>query len=259
MGVFLIIGWGAIIVSPPLTSSLNEIAMLQLAFLYAGLPEEMAKFLLIGVIVMPRNNFRQNGALVAGGLLTGIGFAIPENALYILALGENHFLNAMMRMFLSLNCHLAVGIIMGYHLSILADTKDWKRYYNFLCALFLPVIFHAIYNWAAYYTNIKSASADKWMVFPIVFLFVTSVALAVYLRHIRRIKQAANCKKEINKLRRSILGTAILLYALALAAFATAFGVYYLDISGKWQLTPMMLSSFAIGFFFTGTLIRWSR
>lgn len=146
----------------------------------AALSEEVFKYIaLLGMTwKSPEYNCRFDGIVYA--VFTGLGFAAIENILYLV---EGSFLDAIIRMLTAIPGHLGYAVFMGYFYSrakqgSLYNNKKMVRQNKFL-AVFVPVIFHAIYD--ALLTVEEEVAGEAmsticmiaWFVFVAVFFVVS--------------------------------------------------------------------------------------
>ena len=117
------------------------------AFLYAAIPEEMAKLIMLWV-VMSRNTFYnelRDGIVYA--VCVGLGFATLENISYISGY-ENWGAVALARAMLSVPAHYLCAVLMGYYYANARfwPTKGVRRFWQLVRIILLPVLMHGTFD-----------------------------------------------------------------------------------------------------------------
>lgn len=114
------------------------------AFLFAGLTEELAKFLMIAAAFnIFRNTVRNVYEYMLIGAAVGFGFTLPEEALY-----GSDLIGFLLRMDFIAG-HLVFGIIMTYYLGMAEHkkiTNQGSSAKEYLFALLIPVLIHTLYD-----------------------------------------------------------------------------------------------------------------
>lgn len=118
-------------------------------FLVAGLFEELSKMYFLKKI-MPLREIDQVIDSIKFGIAIGIGFAIVENALFLLApLATHNYVEVattfFLRFFFSTLAHAVYSGMAGYFLG-LAKFEPWKRRRHNAKAVLLPIATHGLFN-----------------------------------------------------------------------------------------------------------------
>jgi RsiW-degrading membrane proteinase PrsW (M82 family) len=135
------------------------------AFLSAAIPEEAVKFLALAALVpfVIKNGRGQRGGADAGqddfgdpvapllvGAAIGLGFALVENIFYWRAAAHDpvtRLVTAGVRAFTALPCHVFLGGLMAYYLSLATWTARRGRRWGYAAVAFLlPVFLHGFYD-----------------------------------------------------------------------------------------------------------------
>lgn len=122
------------------------------AFCSAGIPEELAKFICL-LIVVKKNTFfdeRMDGIVYA--VCIGMGFAGFENILYLFQ-SESWLQVGICRALISVPAHFFFAVFMGYFFSNAYFGTDETRY-NYVLALVIPICLHAIFDAILFSFNI---------------------------------------------------------------------------------------------------------
>jgi RsiW-degrading membrane proteinase PrsW (M82 family) len=112
------------------------------AFIVAGLVEELFKFIALYLLVWHHREFNEKFDGIVYAVFISLGFAMVENIMYVYRFGET---TGYLRAFTAVPAHALFGVTMGYFFG-LAKFGEIKRYVNLLKALFFPVLLHGVYN-----------------------------------------------------------------------------------------------------------------
>ena len=113
------------------------------AFLEAGIPEELSKFLIFMIFIWNDRNFDEYFDGIVYATFIGLGFACVENIGYVFSYG---FQTGVVRALLSVPGHFLFGVVLGYFLS-LAKFHPEKRGTYLLSGLLLAMLAHGLFDW----------------------------------------------------------------------------------------------------------------
>ena len=113
------------------------------AFMEAGIPEELCKFLIFMIFIWRDKNFDEYFDGIVYATFIGLGFACVENIEYVFMFG---FHTGIVRALLSVPGHFLFGVVMGYFLS-LAKFHPEKRGIYMLTGLLLAMTIHGLFDW----------------------------------------------------------------------------------------------------------------
>jgi RsiW-degrading membrane proteinase PrsW (M82 family) len=117
----------------------------------AGFTEEPLKFAALYLYIRTKAHFDEPMDAIVYGTLISLGFATLENYEYVYQWAYDPQAVALLRAFSAIPLHACCGIVMGYYFGMyIFKNKDQL---NLVKALFIPVAFHATYNFFAV-TNI---------------------------------------------------------------------------------------------------------
>lgn len=116
-----------------------------ISFWGAAIPEEIAKFLMLWLLLRKNPHFdeRMDGVLYA--VIISMGFAVIENILY-LSDAHDYLDVGITRAIFSIPGHFGFGVLMGYFYSKATFGLSQHRRRNMLFALLLPILAHGIYD-----------------------------------------------------------------------------------------------------------------
>ncbi len=129
---------------------------LKLAFWGAGLPEELAKFIMLYLVVRNNPYFNEKMDGIVYAVCVSMGFAGLENVMYIDSAGDGWLGVSVTRALLAVPGHYYDGVFMGYFFAKYWFEKDNKMYHLFW-TLAAPVICHTLYDFILMYMNVESS------------------------------------------------------------------------------------------------------
>ena len=113
------------------------------AFLEAGIPEELSKFLIFMLLIWRDKNFDEYFDGIVYATFIGLGFACIENLEYVFSYG---FQTGVVRALLSVPGHFLFGVVMGYFFSM-AKFHHNKRGIYLISGLLLAMLAHGLFDW----------------------------------------------------------------------------------------------------------------
>ena len=120
------------------------------AFMEAGIPEELSKFLIFMVFIWRDKNFDEYFDGIVYASFIGLGFACIENIEYVFMYG---FGTGVVRALLSVPGHFLFGVVLGYFLS-LAKFEPGKRGVYMWSGLLLAMLAHGLFDWLLMVTSV---------------------------------------------------------------------------------------------------------
>jgi len=113
------------------------------AFLEAGIPEELSKFLIFMIFIWNDKNFDEYMDGIVYASFIGLGFACVENIEYVFMFG---FGTGVVRALLSVPGHFLFGVLLGYFLSM-AKFHPEKRSTYIWTGLLSAMVAHGLFDW----------------------------------------------------------------------------------------------------------------
>jgi len=120
------------------------------AFFNASFPEELAKWIILHLIVRKSLHFNQYYDGIIYAVFVSMGFALLENILYVMKGG---FDVAIIRAILAVPGHMLDAILMGYFYSLAKFEKTELKNRYLLLSLLAPVLAHGIYDFLLMYQS----------------------------------------------------------------------------------------------------------
>lgn len=119
-------------------------------FVFIALIEETSKWIICFLCTWKNKNFNHIFDSIVYSTFTSLGFATIENILYAYVYNYYGFTLILLRGIISVPCHTAFGVFMGFYLGIAKNSQTSKKQnkktkYIFLSIL-IPIILHFIYD-----------------------------------------------------------------------------------------------------------------
>ena len=157
------------------------------AFLEAGIPEELSKFLIFMIFIWRDKNFDEYFDGIIYASFIGLGFACVENIGYVFEFG---FGTGVVRALLSVPGHFLFGVVMGYFLSM-AKFHPTKRGTFLISGLLLAMLAHGLFDWLLMVASVMPLVGG---IIYLVFLWGDIKLWKLGLNYIR--KQQENSRKQ---------------------------------------------------------------
>ena len=120
------------------------------AFLEAGIPEELCKFLIFMIFIWNDKNFDEYFDGIIYATFIGLGFACVENIEYVFQYG---IATGIVRALLSVPGHFLFGVVMGYFLSMAKFHPEQRSKYLWT-GLLLAMLAHGLFDWLLMSANV---------------------------------------------------------------------------------------------------------
>lgn len=138
------------------------------AFVLAAIPEELAKFIMLWLLLRKNPFFDEHFDGIVYAVCVGMGFAALENVLYLFQNYDSWISVGIVRALFAVPGHFFFAIIMGYYYSL------WhfriKRDRNtFIMIILAPILSHGIYDGILFSMNIDESLSVVILIFLGVF------------------------------------------------------------------------------------------
>lgn len=140
------------------------------AFLTAAIPEEVAKFLMLWLVVRNNKYFDEKMDGIVYAAIVALGFAAFENILYVFGSWEEWGTVAITRAIFAVPGHFCYGVLMGYFYSKVKFSLN-PSIKDKVMVLLAPILAHGIYD--AILFEIVNLPSVLVAVFFIVFIVFT--------------------------------------------------------------------------------------
>ena len=139
------------------------------AFIGAAAPEEISKFIILYWIVWKSKYFSHYYDGIIYAVFVSMGFALIENILYVM---DGGFSVALLRAVLAVPGHGFFAVLMGYQLSMAKFHAGVKRRNYILKAIFIPILFHGLYDFSIMYISNGSRNTILALALMVFFTFL---------------------------------------------------------------------------------------
>ena len=160
------------------------------AFLEAGIPEELSKFLMFMILIWNDKNFDEYFDGIVYATFIGLGFACLENIEYVFAYG---FSTGVVRALLSVPGHFLFGVVMGYFFSM-AKFHPEKRSTYLWTGLLLAMLAHGLFDWLLMITDRLDPAISS--IIYIVFIWGDIKLWKLGLKYIRQQQENSRLQAE---------------------------------------------------------------
>ena len=162
------------------------------AFLEAGIPEELSKFLIFMIFIWRDKNFDEYFDGIVYATFIGLGFACLENIEYVFNYG---FATGVVRALISVPGHFLFGVVMGYFLSM-AKFHPQKRGIYLLSGLLLAMLAHGLFDWLLMLTEYLTPAICS--IIYIVFIWGDIKLWKLGLKYIKKQQENSRLQAEAN-------------------------------------------------------------
>ncbi len=112
------------------------------AFVVAALTEEFVKFAILYYFLWKKKEFNERYDGIVYAVFISLGFAAVENIMYVY---QHGIATGLYRAITAVPAHALFAVSMGYYFGIAKFDKEKRKTY-FVLALFVPVLWHGIYD-----------------------------------------------------------------------------------------------------------------
>ena len=138
------------------------------AFFGAAIPEEIAKFLMLWLLLRKNPYFDEKMDGIVYAVCVSLGFAALENIMYLFTNAEAYLSVGIARAIFAVPGHFCFGILMGYYYS-LAKFYPKTPTKNKVLILVAPIIAHGLYDSILFIINVTPAISGILLIVFLVF------------------------------------------------------------------------------------------
>lgn len=150
------------------------------AFCVAAIPEELAKFVILFLLIWWNKNFNEHMDGIVYAAFVSLGFACLENILYVFGGG---FGTGIVRALISVPGHFLFAVPMGYFLSLAKFNKKRCIIYLIL-SLLVPILIHGLFDWLLMAADISDNGLG--IILLILFVILDIFMWIIGIRSIRK-------------------------------------------------------------------------
>ena len=138
------------------------------AFFGAAIPEEIAKFLMLWLLLRKNPYFDEKMDGIVYAVCVSLGFAAIENIMYLFSNADMYLSVGIARAIFAVPGHFCFGILMGYYYS-LAKFYPKTLTKNKVLILAAPIIVHGLYDSILFIINVTPAISGVLLIVFLIF------------------------------------------------------------------------------------------
>ena len=146
----------------------NILGSISAAFFGAAIPEEIAKFFMLWLLLRKNPYFDEKMDGIVYAVCVSLGFAALENILYLFSNAESYLSVGINRAIFAVPGHFCDGVLMGYYYS-LAKFYPKAPKKNKVLILVAPIIVHGLYDSILFIINVTPTISGILMIVFLVF------------------------------------------------------------------------------------------
>lgn len=150
------------------TEATNILGSVSTAFFGAAIPEEIAKFFVLWLVLRNNPYFDEKMDGIVYAVCVSLGFAALENIMYLFSNAESYLSVGVVRAIFAVPGHFCFGILMGYYYS-LAKFYPKSATKNKALVLIAPIIVHGLYDSILFIINVTPAISGILLIVFLVF------------------------------------------------------------------------------------------
>lgn len=157
---------GLIGVYPAEATNIRE--SISTAFFGAAIPEEIAKFVMLWLLLRKHPYFDEKMDGIVYAVCVSLGFAALENIMYLFTNADSYLSVGIARAIFAVPGHFCFGILMGYYYS-LAKFYSKKPKKNKALILVAPILAHGVYDSILSIINVTPAISGILLIVFLIF------------------------------------------------------------------------------------------
>ncbi len=146
----------------------NILGSISTAFFGAAIPEEIAKFFMLWLLLRKNPYFDEKMDGIVYAVCVSLGFAALENIMYLFTNAESYVSVGIARAIFAVPGHFCFGILMGYYYS-LAKFYPKAPKKNKVLFLIAPILVHGLYDSILFIINVTPAISSILLIVFLVF------------------------------------------------------------------------------------------
>lgn len=146
----------------------NIFDSIRLSFFGAAIPEEVAKFFILWLVLRKNRFFDEKMDGIVYAVCVSLGFAAVENIMYLFSNIDTFLAVGVSRAIFSVPGHFCFGILMGYYYS-LAKFYPHSPKLNKALILIAPILVHGIYDSILFSIKVTTTISGILMIVFLVF------------------------------------------------------------------------------------------
>lgn len=146
----------------------NILGSISSAFFVAAIPEEIAKFFMLWLLLRKNRYFDEKMDGIVYAVCVSLGFAALENIMYLFSNAGSYLSVGIARAIFAVPGHFCFGILMGYYYS-LAKFYPKTPTKNKALILVAPILVHGVYDSILFIISVTPAISGILMIVFLVF------------------------------------------------------------------------------------------
>ena len=146
----------------------NILGSISTAFFGAAIPEEIAKFFMLWLLLRKNPYFDEKMDGIVYAVCVSLGFAALENVMYLFSNAETYLSVSVVRAIFAVPGHFCFGVLMGYYYS-LAKFYPKAPKKNKVLILVAPIVVHGLYDSILFIINVAPAISGILLIVFLVF------------------------------------------------------------------------------------------
>ena len=157
---------------------------IRVAVFGAGIPEELAKFALLGLFLKKCPYFDEYVDGIVYAACVGLGFAAVENVMYLIQNFQAWAYVGAMRALFSVPGHFFFAVVMGYFVAKASFDDASQRARNIFLALALPMLLHSAFDALLMVSTVSAAATGLIALFAGLYIFMAKTTQKLYRKHL---------------------------------------------------------------------------
>jgi RsiW-degrading membrane proteinase PrsW (M82 family) len=172
---------------------------IRVAVFGAGIPEELAKFVLLWLFIRRCRYFDEYVDGIVYAACVGLGFAAVENIMYLIQNFDAWAYVGAMRALFSVPGHFFFAVVMGYYVSKACFDDPSQRLRNFILALVVPMLLHSAFDALLMVSTLSAAATGLIALFIGLYIFMAKTSKKMYNKHLETDREIRNEIEEESK------------------------------------------------------------
>lgn len=150
------------------TEATSILGSVSTAFLGAAIPEEIAKFFMLWLLLRKNPYFDEKMDGIVYAVCVSLGFAALENIIYLFSCADAYLSVGIARAIFAVPGHFCFGILMGYYYSLAKFyPKSSKK--NKILIIIAPILVHGLYDSILFIMNVTPAISGVLFIMFLIF------------------------------------------------------------------------------------------
>jgi len=154
------------------------------AFFGAAIPEELAKYFFLGILLEKSKYFDEYVDGMVYAVCIGMGFAALENIFYLLGNISNWVAVSSVRGLISVPAHFFFAVTMGYFYSLAKFGNPAQKGWYIALAICVPILLHGAFDSLLMASEVIQYSASALALFLGLYIYMASSSKKKFHEHL---------------------------------------------------------------------------